>query len=810
MGKNRINLIIYLLMAISCSLNAQPISRDHLSAGTIGGRVLDSAINKPIEYTNIVLYSARDSAQVSGTITDANGRFLLMGVRPGRYYIEFSFMGYQTKRVEDVEIRPPSMEMNLGDITLDRTAIDLDEVSVSYEKPFIEYKIDKKVINVSQEMTAASGTAVDVLESVPSVTVDIEGNVQLRGSGNFTVLIDGRPSVLESSDALQQIPASAIDNIEIITNPSAKYEPDGMSGIINVIMKKNQMRGVGGVVNLNSGWDEKYGGELLLTYRKGIANASFGADYNRRAFPGSMREENRTTYQGTTSYVYSDGDTERGRTMYGLRASLDLNVSSKDLIGLGIRWGGRKMDMTENTNYDEWSDSGLQHSLSISQSSSERSGRFYSAYMEYRHQFQDKGHELTGKFVLSHRNMKEESSNELFELNGVMTEGKESSESGPGDWVEAKVDYTRPVRENYKIESGYQGRMHRSEDASERNEYDPVLGIYQFQPQYSHMVGYNGNTHSLYVLHSGEPGKFGYQLGFRGEYTLRQIELIGENETFTLDRLDYFPTLHTSYQFSEKRQMMASYTRRIQRWRRWFLEPFETWTDAYNVHQGNPDLKPEYIDSFEAGYQTFLSKFFISTELYYRMTHNVVQFVRSVYDTNVTLHSVENVGTDYSLGVEMMFRGDILKWWNANLMGNLYDYRIEGTLYGEPFSQQSFDWRLRLNNSFKITRTTSMQVNGVYNSPSVSSQGEREGFYTVDLALKQEFLEGKLTATLQIDDVLQSSKQEFTSEGPDFYSYSYHTREAPIFMLNVSYYFNNYKKEREKRRTQEDIGEDDF
>jgi len=220
-----------------------------------------------------VLYRQRDSLQVTGTITNREGNFQLTGIRPGLYYLEISFIGYHTNTIDNIEIAAETPQANIGDILLEQTILGVEGTAVVADRPALSYQIDKKVINVSRQTTAQSGTAVDVLENVPSVTVDIEGNVSLRGSENFVVLIDSRPTVLEPADALQQIPASIIESIEIITNPSAKYDPDGISGIINVIMKKKRLQGISGIANLNLGLDEKYGGDFLFSYRKGIYTA---------------------------------------------------------------------------------------------------------------------------------------------------------------------------------------------------------------------------------------------------------------------------------------------------------------------------------------------------------------------------------------------------------------------------------------------------------------------------------------------------------------------------------------------------------
>ncbi|HER44276.1 MAG TPA: TonB-dependent receptor, partial [Candidatus Eisenbacteria bacterium] len=560
------------------------------------------------------------------------------------YYLEVKFIGYHLETIEDVTLRPPDMAIDLGTIALEQAMLPVEEIVVEAERPAIEFKIDRKVINVDKHYTATSGTAVDVLENVSSVTVDVEGNVSLRGSGNFTVLIDGRPTVLEPNEALQQMSASQIETIEIITNPSAKYDPDGLSGIINIVTKKQEMNGSSGIVNIMGGLDDKYGADFLIQYRRKGYNLLLGADYNRSTFSGEMESESRTYTDTDTTIVLSSGEPNRTRERYGVRAGLELFLGSSDVVNIGIRAGGRSFDSDSRLDFDEWTSDPDTHLYYTSAEAWERSGPFYSVNVDYRHYFAKKGHEIAAQIDVSRREGEEDSWNELINEEGIVTSGQRAHEEGPGRPIRMKVDYTLPLGGERRFEAGYQSRIGRSEDNSEFYEYDTVLGDYVYRPEYSHSVDSKQNIHSLYSLYLGEAGPFGYQIGVRGEYTYRLIELVGEDESFEIDDWDVFPTAHVSYEDSSGNQVIASYTRRIERPRMWYLEPFITWSDAYNVHQGNPSLEPEYIDAYDLGYQRYFGPNLFSLESYYRVTHNKIERVRSVYAENVLLHSVENVG----------------------------------------------------------------------------------------------------------------------------------------------------------------------
>ncbi len=802
--------LIYFILLLSISIVfAQPGQRSGSARGTIiKGLVQDNQLKTPIEYANIILYKQKDTDQVTGTVSNKEGLFTLTGVQPGLYKIKIKFMGYYENTVDSVRVSANQPAIDVGKVGLNQTVLMLEGVQVEAEKAPVEYKIDRKVINVDHQITASAGSAVDVLENVPSITVDIEGNVQLRGSGSFTVLIDNRPTVMDASDLLQQIPASTIENIEIITNPSAKYEPDGMTGIVNIITKKNSLRGFNGIVNLNSGVDDKYGGDFLFNYRMNNVNTYFGMNYNHRYFPGDRIGENWTAQNDTIHYLNTNGSNSMDFTSYGVQAGVDIALSKQDNFKVGLNYRGRGMEHANKSNYEEWISTLTDRDYYSSTGSSERSGPSYNMNLDYLHRFETKGHELSALLNLSSRSGDEESLNENYNANGAITNGQRSVEKGPSMRADLKLDYTRPLGENNKLEAGYQGRFSRSKDENELYEYDLGISDYVFLPQYSYLTNYNRDIHAVYSMYAGETGPIGYQAGLRGEYTNRNITLDAENQEFAIDRWDLFPTAHLSFKGESGHQMMASYTRRIDRPRGYYFEPFLTWMDAYNVRTGNPAIKPEYIDSYEMGYQKQVGQNLFSVETYYRITHDRVERVQSVYDENVLLHSVANVGQDYALGAEFMINWDLLSNWNMNLMGNMYDYRIEGELLGADFSRSSFNWNTRMNNTFKLTQNSRVQFNLRYNSPSVSAQGRREGFFSSSIAYRHDFLDKRISMTLQARDVFGTEVHERISEGDGFYSYSKFDRNTPIITMTMSYKINNFKANRGKGN--DGGGGDDF
>ena len=772
-------------------------------SGTISGKVFDADSKTPIEYANVVVYSRQDSSQVTGGITNKDGEFSITGIPIGNFYVDVQFIGFKKKRIKDVSVKTSQKQIDLGNIYIKTTAVNLQNVVVEGERNPVSFQIDRKVIDVSKMPTSISGNAADVLENVPSVTVDIDGNVSLRGSSNITVLIDGRPSVMDAQDALQQIPASSIESIEIITNPSAKYDPDGSAGIINIKLKKEKNLGLSGVANANAGANDKYGGDFLFEYKSQGYNYNLGIDYNRRFSPGTGRDQKQFEVGNNTSFLNSEGSREWGRISFGMKGGIGFNLSDNDLLTFGARFGTREHQNNQTSNYTQWSNLEPQRIYYLNNNDGSRSGSYFAFNTNYTKKFNQKGHELASEFFVS-RNNSDESSISSSIAGNIQTDGKKTTETGPSTHIRGKIDYTLPLGENSKFEAGTQGETELENNSNGLYDFDSLSNTYNFQSLYSHSIKSTISNLAVYSIYSNEWNNLSYQAGLRTELTYRTIELTDNNQKYPINRWDFFPSVHSSYKFSTVTQLMASYTRRINRPRGWNLEPFLTWWDPNNVRKGNPDLQPEFIDSYELGFQTILGDITFNNDLYYRINHNRIDWVRSAYSENVTLNTFANVGTDYSLGSEFMITLNPLKLWNINLMGNIYDYRIKGVINDVPYERTSFNWNVRFNNGVNISKTLQLQLNLRYNSPSVSSQGRYKGFFRTDAAVKKDLFDKSISLTLQARDLLKTGKREFTSEGADFKSYTYYSREAPMVMLNVRFNFNNYNEKKQQNINEPD------
>ncbi|MEZ5083990.1 MAG: TonB-dependent receptor [Bacteroidales bacterium] len=778
--------------------------------GLVTGIVLEKGTDMPMEYANFVLYAMRDSSLVTGTVTNADGSFKLTEIRYGRFYAIVNFIGYNKTIIPDIKINPQQKEINLGSIYLESASTNLEGVEIIADKAHVEYKIDKKIVNPSQDIMALGGSAASVLENTPSVQVDIEGNVSLRGTSNFTVLIDGRPSVLEGSDALQQIPASTIEQIEIITNPSAKYDPDGIGGIINVVLKKQKQPGINGIVNGSIGSGNKYKLDALINYRKEKFNAFGGFDINYREFRMEGHTEYETFLTDTISYRNSDRIGKMNRNGFGLKGGVDYFISNKSTISFSGQYGGYGFGRDFESKSTLWSNPVTSTDYTLSQSESNRDGQYYNFNLDYIAKFEKPGHQLDIMAYYANRTGDDKEG----EIDYITNQDWNSIESDPesirttedenSDEFRLKADYTNPIGKEGHLEAGYQSRLDYENEKYTFEDFDYTVNDWVENDEYTSEVDFKRNIHALYTTFSNTSGSWGYQAGFRGEYTDREIKNVKSEDGYVINRMDYFPSIHLSRKFEGNHQVLASYSRRIERPGGRELDPFVNYIDEYNIRQGNPTLEPEYIDSYELAYQKRMDKSFVSFETYYRINKNKITRIRTLLDDGIMLHTYQNLNKDYSLGIELMLNADITKWLLLNASINVFDYRLEGSIEEEDVSAQSLNWDSRLNATVKFKQNFRFQFTGFYHGPTVTAQGEREGYYMANAALRKDFFNKKFSATLSAQDMFATAKREMTTSGSGFSSYDNYRREAPIVSLNLSYIINNYKNQKNGERNGED------
>ncbi|WP_372773168.1 TonB-dependent receptor domain-containing protein [Mangrovibacterium sp.] len=770
----------------------------------IKGKVVEKDSNTPMEYANISIYNSADSSLVSGGITNPQGEFTLEKLNSGTYYVEANFIGFNKTRINNIRIGTDRKEINLGVIYLEASRQQITGIEVVAEKARVEYKVDKKVINVSQDINAAGGTAVDVLENTPSVQVDIEGNVTLRGSSSFTVFIDGRPTALSGSDALQQIPASALENIEIITNPSAKYDPDGMAGIINLVMKKNVLSGFDGIVNASASSNESRSMDLTLNHKNKKRQLTFGFDTDNRLFNSDQESTRETFYDDRTEYMTSNGERNFNRHGFKFKGGLDLYLTDKTTLGFVANAGKYGFDSSTDINniyqtiYNGQTTGDNRYTVELEES--DRNRKFVDASVNFLHKYNAEGtHKLEGMFYFRNRTgddlefQSEVQANEnfvrgsIYDLQVRTTEGEESQD------YRAKLDYTKPLGETGKLEAGYQSRIRRETEDYLFENFDTDIQEWINNPDFTSSMDFKRDIHAIYSTYSNKIGRFEAMGGLRGEYTNREIKHTGTNMNYKLDRFDWFPSLHTSYEIFINTQLMASYSRRIDRPGGRDLDPFPSYLNQYTIRIGNPDLKPEYTNSFDLSVMQRFGKSFISLDGFYRETSNVISRISELGDDGILYQTSANVSQDKSTGAELMLNLDLTKWLLLNTSLSVYNYKLQGEVLGEYIDKESTNFDGRMNATVKFSSTARMQLMGMYRGPSVSAQGDQKGSFYSNISYRQEFMNRKLTATVSVQDILGTASWKGNSNGTSFNSTYNFKHEPRVIQLALSFKINNYK-----------------
>lgn len=810
MKMKNVLILLFLILSTGGTILAQvppaasnPGATNLTKIGKIKGKIFDAETKTPMEYANVAVYRKQDSKLVTGSIASATGAFEITDLPMGTYYVEANFIGFEKVTINDVKIVPNSTSVDMGTIELavDRTKV--GEVEVIAERNRVEYKIDKKVINVTNDINAAGGTAITVLENTPSVEVDIDGNVSLRGSSSFTVLIDGRPSVLSGSDALKQIPSSAIQNIEIITNPSVKYDPDGMAGIINVVMKKNVLSGMNGIINLNLGTGDKYGTDLMLNYKTKKYNLFFGGNWNDNTDWGKMNSTRETYRNDTTTFLITDGKRNFSRGGGQLKGGFDYFLSDKTSVTLSGELGNFNFGGSGGGNLHKYQLPATTDIYSVQANNSSRSGDYVSATASFLTKFNDKGtHKLEGNFNyrnrdgLSNETIDEFNSDASYRQTNDYLSRVITNENSNSDDYRLKLDYTLPLKEGAKFEAGLQSRMESETEYFFFKNYDPTTGTFINNPLFTSDMDFKENIHAIYSTYSGNLKAVQFMFGLRGEYTNRSIDHSKVDIQYTLDRFDVFPSAHLSYELVDKSQFMTSYSRRINRPDGRDLDPFPSYMNQYTIRIGNPNLKPEYTDSYEFSYMRKFNNSFVSLETFYRTTNNLMTRIQELKDDGVIYMSTDNLNRDHSLGGEIMGNINVTKWLLINTSFSLYNYKMKGEVLGKPVDRESTNYSGRLNATVKFTGDSRLQLTGFYRGPSVSAQGDQKGMVFTNLSYRQDFMKKKLSATLSVRDLLGTMRMQGTSFGDDFKSTFKMTREPRVLMLTLSYKINNYKMDR--------------
>lgn len=815
-GKFIISIIITVLFTVSAvlPLKAQPGNRQQNTSGSgiIIGTVKDSKTREGIEYANVVLYRSKDSSMVNGTVTDKKGHYRFEKLTNGSYYLKVNFIGFKLFVSQTLEITPEIAVKDAGEVQLSPTSTNLEGVEISAQKEQMEFNLDKKVINVDKNAVLAGGTAIDIMQTIPSVNVDVEGTVSLRGSSNVTILIDGRPSGFTSLD---QIPASMIDRVEIVTNPSARYDPEGMSGIINIVLKKKKEPGYNGMASFNIGTLDKYNGSINLNYRYNRINifGSYDLRYFRmKGFTDNYRE---SWYGDTVSVLEQNTDFRRRGGFHNAKAGIDYFINDFHTLSLTGSYSNRNFitfDRFENSSFDG---ADMLSDYYERYNDGNTGGDGYDVALNYKKTFEQKNREWTidAYYQRGNRGNTYLMTEQAF-FTDLTPYGSESRQNSNTDNISQdaafQTDYVHPVGKG-RIETGYKWTWNNSDQDYRMDIYNPDALVWVTDDAVSNHFIYDRQIHSAYLIYSNSIRKFQYQAGIRLEEMLATADQKTIGEVYKTDRFDIFPSVHLKYQFSDAHSVMMSYSRRVNRPRTSNLNPFTDYSDPFNLSTGNPYLKPEYIDAGEAGYDFSKKGTNITTTVFYRHVGGIISRIMTIDSTGVSRSVFENLSSSDSYGLELIYAQKLFKWWKFNLNGSLFHLAYSGDNVSDE-ARSSTSWNAKFNSSWTPMKDFDIQFTFNYTSPVVTASGGGERFfmsggsqgrtrenYWADLGLKKDFLKGTLGVSLRVSDIFKTIRFDMESFGDNYYSYTERRRESRVIYLGVSYKINGGIRSKNKK-----------
>ncbi len=821
--------------------------------GGVRGKVVDARSGENIEYANVALLRASDSSLVNGTVSESNGSFALTAPY-GRYVLRVTFMGYDAYYHSNVVVlNDRHRDVNVGKVSLRMSGTLMEAVEVTAERSMVEYQLDKRVINVDKNIVSSGGTATDVLEQVPSVAVDNDGNVTLRGSSNVKVLVNGRPSELLSSDLaslLEQIPASTVENVEVITNPSAKYDPEGMSGIINIKLKDKTAGALGlnGVVNVNVGAPLPFMvpdslpsliptamGNISLNYSTEKYNLFFNADLGRRT----------RGHYGTTDIAHRMDGIDY---LHDLQNEYSLNPSLMGSVKVGgeyyfdeknslllsyqLRGGSR-----QRQNWIYAHDQLYNDSMSYDQvNQGDNRNLNHSFNMLYTRKFDRKDEELTLDATFSTRQVQGTGSQEQvyadpaanydhYFLRSSLTENHHQA-------LNIKLNYLRPLdsflgMEGWRLETGYEGRMDWPDQQADYYRTTTTT-THVYDATSSTHFDYNQHVHAVYATFGGNlMEKLSLQAGLRGEYSSIYGEDLNHPATKPVDKTYWqlYPTLHLSYKITDLQSMQLSYSRRVRRPHMWDLNPYINVMDGRHLGFGNPNLDPEFTNAFELSYNLGFDKVNLYTAAYFRHSNNTITWYGFYWDSASVAQYAwwepynsdyegywaagpQNLANSYNYGLEFIFDWQIASWWKVNLSLNLYEERIEGSSLLNNNVQQGFQAGGKLNSFMTLPNDWTLQFSGQYRAPGLDLQATMDPSYWFDLAVKKDVLQKRGTINLRVSDVFCTGGWGHRTDNVELYRVVKNHRLSPTVTVGFSWKINNGLKQR-PQQMEEEGGDDE-
>ncbi|MFC0604366.1 TonB-dependent receptor domain-containing protein [Winogradskyella pulchriflava] len=814
----------------------------------VEGTVVEQDTNIPLEYATITFKTKPDNKIVDGGITDSKGNFKVE-LPAGTYDISVEYISYKTKNYFDKNI---TEDINLGTVALALDIESLSEVEVVAERTTVEIKLDKKVYNIGKDLTTAGGTVSDALNNVPSVTVDIEGAISLRGNENVRILINGKPSAMAGfgdSNILSQLPAEAIERVEVITSPSARYDAEGTAGILNIILRQKETLGFNGSINLTAGNPDNIGLSANLNYRTEKYNLF--SNFGWRYFDAPRNSFNDVTYfdrviDGSTvepeyRRIRETQDVERLNRNYNANLGMEyfLNESSSITGSIFYRLGSdADLSLNESERFNNGSivEETLRREKEVEQDNS------YQISLNYVKRFgDDSDHKLTADFQFE--NDAEEGSTYLNE-NYIITDQidpepfqieQEITNEDQKEYL-IQADYVLPIGEDSRFEAGFRSNLENQVTDYRLDQEDLDTGNLVVNDTISNIFDYNENVNAVYSQYGTKFGKFSFLLGLRLEHTqlkgeidsrLTDEELV-EAFGFPIDTdfdnnyLGLFPTVNLIYNLSgvdsdNEESITLGFNRRINRPRGWFVNPFPSRSSRTNVFQGNPNLEPAFSSTFDLGYLKRWNKFTLTSSIYYQ--HETDSFERVEENTGQqTTDGIDiirtipiNLSSNKRTGAELGMLYNPNKWLRLNTSFNFFQFETDGEFNGVDYSTKNTSWFARFSSKITLPGKIDWQTNANYRGARQDAQSDTDGIMSIDLAFSKEVFDNNLTVSLNVRDLLNSRKRQATTTTEFFERYSENQWRQRQINLSLIYRFNQQLKKREgSGRANEGNGDEDF
>jgi len=781
--------------------------------GKIQGTILEEGNQNPIPFSSIRIFSGNPSKLVTGGISNEKGIFSI-DVVAGVYEILIESIGYESMQLKNISISKEKSSQNLGILKVKTSNKTLQEVTVKSQKSSMELALDKRTFNVGTDLANKGASAAEILGNLPSIQVDGEGSVKLRGSENVRILIDGKPSTLlgtNGSSGLSSLQGNMIDKVEIITNPSARYEAEGMAGIINIVLKKNQNQGFNAAYEINLGYPENFGGTAILNYRKNKLNffVNYGLFYRRTPGRSDTYQEVKAL-DGSTNFLQQNNSNNVTGLVNNIRGGADYYFNEKTILTGSYIF--RRTDVRRISDFhyvDSKGSLGNIYSITDRQQDEKEAEPNAEYALTFKKSYAKKGKEFTADLrYLDYW----EKSDQLFTQVSKFADGSPYTANSKiqtsindefeHQWI-LQADYVNPISKDTKIETGLRTSFRDMINDYWVKEKD-ANGNFNYVPGLKNLFDYKENITAAYAIIGNKAKKFSYQFGLRGELTDIQTELQLTGEKNPRNYSNLFPSAHFTYSVSPDNSYQLSYSRRVRRPTYNDLSPFVTFSDNRNFFSGNPNLNPQFTESFDVGKVRYYESGSISSSVYYRYTTGKIERIRTVDANGYSKTLPQNIANEESMGAEFTGSKTFSKVWKADVSFTIFSAHINASNINQNFVTNTNSWFVRHTSRFKIASKIDFQVRANYEAPQKTAQGTRGYMTWMDLSMSQDIMKGNGTLTINLLDVFNSRIMRSETFGDGFYTRSNMQGRLRSINLTFNYRFKTTKQAAKQRRSMMD------